>query len=160
MSESPDRSTPLSPEDLSFWYADQPRQRTTMAMLMLLDQAPDRERLRAAAARAVEAVPRLAERVVDAPFDLALPRWEPDPTFDLDFHIRSYSLDAAARHEDPTRALFRTVGPIYERPFDRTRPLWEMIELDRPDGGNHLHSVVGSSFSLKPNCLPRLTNNP
>jgi WS/DGAT/MGAT family acyltransferase len=138
MSESPDRSTPLSPEDLSFWYADQPRQRTTMGMLILLDRAPDRDRLRAAAARAVEAVPRLAERVMDAPFDLALPRWEPDPTFDLDFHIRSYSLDAAARHEDPTRALFRTVGPIYERPFDRTRPLWEMIELDRADGGSAL----------------------
>jgi WS/DGAT/MGAT family acyltransferase len=138
VSEGPERSTPLSPEDLGFWYADQARQRTTMAMLILLDRPPDRERLRAAAARAVEAVPRLAERVVDAPFDLALPRWEPDPTFDLDFHMRSYSLDAAASHEDPTRALFRTVGPIYERPFDRTRPLWEMIELDRPDGGSAL----------------------
>ncbi len=138
MSETAARSTPLSPEDLSFWYADQPRQRTTMAMLLELDRPPDRERLRAAVARAVEAVPRLAERVVDQPFDLALPRWEPDPTFDLDFHIRSYSLDAAAKGEDPGRALFRTLGPIYERPFDRTRPLWEMIQLDRPDGGSAL----------------------
>ena len=140
------RSTPLSPEDLSFWYADQPRQRTTMAMLLELDRAPDRERLLAAAARTVEAVPRLAERVVDQPFDLALPRWEPDPTFDLAFHVRSYSLDAAAGDEDPGRALFRTLGPIYERPFDRTRPLWEMIELDRPDGGSaiffRLHHAV------------------
>jgi WS/DGAT/MGAT family acyltransferase len=25
------------------------------------------------------------------------------------------------------------MGPIYERPFDRTRPLWELIELDLPD---------------------------
>jgi hypothetical protein len=37
-------SAPLSPDDLSFWYADQPRQRTTMALLMLLDRKPDPER--------------------------------------------------------------------------------------------------------------------
>ena len=40
----------------------------------------------------VEAVPRLRQRVVDAPFDLALPRWEDDPTFDLAFHVRRYAL--------------------------------------------------------------------
>ena len=136
--EAPTRSVPLSPEDLSFWYADQPRQRTTMAMLLLLEQPPDRQRLRAAATRALEAVPRLGQRVVDAPFDLSLPRWEPDPTFDLDFHIRSYSLEAAASREDPLHVLFRTIGPIYDRPFDRTRPLWEMIQLDLPDGRSAL----------------------
>ncbi len=31
--------------------------------------------------------------------------------------------------------VFRTIGPIYERPFDRTRPLWELIEIERPAGG-------------------------
>ena len=135
---NPDESQPVSPEDLGFWYADQPRQRTTMAMLILLDRVPERDRLRAAVARAVEAVPRLQQRIVDAPFDLAMPRWENDPTFDLDFHVRSYSLDAAAAAEPPLEALLRTVGPIYERAFDRTRPLWEVVELDRPDGGSAL----------------------
>ena len=67
-------SEPLTPEDLGLWWADQPRQRTTMALLMRLDRRPDPERLRAAAWRAVEAEPRLRQRVVDAPFDLALPR--------------------------------------------------------------------------------------
>ena len=124
--------TPLSAEDLSFWYADQPRQRTTMAMLMLLDRAPDPRRLAGAAWRMVEAVPRLRERVVDAPFGLALPRWEPDPTFDLDFHVRRYALADAPGDLD---ALFHRLGPIYERPFDRTRPLWELIEIDRPGAG-------------------------
>ena len=32
------------------------------------------------------AVPRLRQRVVDAPLDVTLPHWEPDPTFDLDYH--------------------------------------------------------------------------
>jgi WS/DGAT/MGAT family acyltransferase len=128
-------STPLSPEDLGFWYADQPRQRTTMALLMVLDQRPDWERLRAAAARAVDAVPRLRQRVVDAPFDLSLPRWEDDPTFDLDFHLRRYSLAAEIEKAPALEGLFRTLGPIYERPFDRSRPLWELVELEQPSGG-------------------------
>jgi len=131
----PPASTPLSPEDLGFWYADQPRQRTTMAMLLLLDRRPDPGRLRAAAQRMVESVPRLRQRVVDAPFDLALPRWEADPTFDLDFHVRRYGLAADVEPAQDLDALFRTVGPIYERPFDRTRPLWEMLEIDRPGAG-------------------------
>jgi WS/DGAT/MGAT family acyltransferase len=128
-------SVPLSPEDLAFWYADQPRQRTTMAMLLLLDQRPDPGRLRAAAQRMVESVPRLRQRVVDAPLGLALPRWEEDPTFDLDFHVRRYGLAADAEPTHDLDALFRTIGPIYERPFDRTRPLWEMLEIDRPGAG-------------------------
>jgi WS/DGAT/MGAT family acyltransferase len=130
-------SEPLTAQDLSFWWADQPRQRTTMAMLLLLDRRPEPARLRAAAARAVAAVPRLRQRVVDSPFDIARPRWEDDPTFDLGFHVRRYAV--ASDDGDPAHAtlddLFRTLGPIYERPFDRTRPLWELIEIDGPGDG-------------------------
>lgn len=131
------RSEPLTGEDLGFWWGDQPRQRTTMAMLLLLDRPPKTARLRAAMQRAVDAVPRLRQCVVDAPLDLARPRWEDDPTFDLDFHLRRY----AVSHDDgaPAHAtledLFATLGPIYERPFDPTRPLWELIELDGPGEG-------------------------
>jgi WS/DGAT/MGAT family acyltransferase len=133
-------SEPLSGEDLGFWWGDQPRQRTTMAMLLCLDRRPHTGRLRAAVARAVEAVPRLRQRVVDAPFDLARPRWEDDPTFDLDFHVRRYALshaDGAPQHAT-SADLFQALGPIYERPFDRSRPLWELIELDGPGEGSAL----------------------
>ncbi|MGH0030569.1 MAG: wax ester/triacylglycerol synthase domain-containing protein [Myxococcota bacterium] len=139
---------PLSGEDLAFWYSDQPRQRTTMALLLLLDRRPHSKQLRAAAWRAIRAVPRLRQRVVDAPFDLARPTWQDDPTFDLDFHIRRYALsheDGATEHAT-LDDLFHTIGPIYERPFDRTRPLWELIELDGPGPGSavffRLHHAV------------------
>ena len=134
MTSRPSEGTPLSAEDLSFWYADQPRQRTTMAMLLLLDRAPDPRRLAAAAWRMIEAVPRLRQRVVDAPFNLALPRWEEDATFDLAFHVRRYALPEEDAGEGDEGALFQRLGPIYERPFDRTRPLWELIEIDRAGG--------------------------
>ncbi len=130
-------SEALSGEDLGFWWGDQPRQRTTMAMLLLLERRPHTARLRAAVQRAVDAVPRLRQCVVDAPLDIARPRWEDDPTFDLDFHVRRYAVshdDGAPQHAT-LEDLFATLGPIYERPFDRTRPLWELIELDGPGEG-------------------------
>lgn len=120
------KSSRLSGEDLSFWWADSPVQPTTMAMCMVLDRSPDDVRLRCAFERAVAAVPRLAERVVDAPLDLTLPRWERDATFDLDYHVRRHALAGSADLEE----LFRELAPVYETPFDRSRPLWEARVYD------------------------------
>jgi len=123
----------LSGEDLTFWWTDSPMQPTTMAMLMLLDRAPPQKKLRAAFERAVAAVPRLAQRVVDAPLDLTLPHWQDDPTFDLDYHLRRHQAAAPATVAE----LFREIAPAYETPFDRSRPLWEarLYEGLRPSGG-------------------------
>ena len=38
--------------------------------------------------------------VVEAPFDLSMPRWEDDPTFDLDYHLRSAAVPGDAIHDD------------------------------------------------------------
>jgi diacylglycerol O-acyltransferase len=95
-------------------------------MLMLLDRAPDTERLHLAFERAVAAVPRLAQRVVDAPLDLTLPRWELDQTFDLDYHVRRHALTGQRNVDE----LFHEIGPAYETPFDRSRPLWEARVYD------------------------------
>ncbi len=111
----------LSGEDLTFWWLDSPAQPTTMAMLMVLDRAPDAALLRSAFERAVEAVPRLAQRVRDAPLDLTLPHWEDDPTFDLDYHVRVHTLSGLGDLD----ALCHEIAPAYETPFDRSRPLWE-----------------------------------
>jgi len=115
------QSTRLTGEDLTFWWGDSPTQPTTMAMLMLFDRSPDPERLRLAFERAVAAVPRLAQHVVDAPLDITLPRWEWDPTFDLDYHVRHHSVTGPRDLDE----LFREIAPTYETGFDRSRPLWE-----------------------------------
>ena len=82
---------------------------------------PPWPRLRRAVERAVAAVPRLRQRVVDAPLDLTLPHWARDPTFDLDYHVRRHAL--AGGHD--LAELLREIAPTYETPFDRSRPLWE-----------------------------------
>jgi WS/DGAT/MGAT family acyltransferase len=111
----------LCGEDLTFWWSDSPMQPTTMAMLLLLDRVPDSGRLRHALERAVEAVPRLRQHVVDAPLELTLPHWVDDPTFDLDYHVRRHALGGTHDLDE----LFREIAPAYETPFDRSRPLWE-----------------------------------
>lgn len=123
--------TRLSGEDLTFWWLDSPMQPTTMAMLLVLDRSPEDGRLRHAFERALAAVPRLRQRVVDAPLDITLPHWELDPTFDLDYHLRRHTVGG-----DPDlEALFRHISPTYETPFDRSRPLWEARVYDGLAGG-------------------------
>ena len=121
----------LSGEDLTFWWVDSPMQPTTMAMLLLLDCSPEDARLRHAFERAIAAVPRLRQRVVDAPLDITLPHWELDPTFDLDYHVRRHALGGTHDLE----GLFREISPTYETPFDRSRPLWEARVYDGLAGG-------------------------
>lgn len=114
-------STRLAGEDLTFWWADSPMQPTTMAMLLVLDRTPEWSRLRHAVERAVVGVPRLRQRVVEAPLGVTLPRWELDSTFDLDYHLRRHALGGPHDLDE----LFREIAPAYETPFDRSRPLWE-----------------------------------
>jgi diacylglycerol O-acyltransferase / wax synthase len=116
-----DPAVRLAGEDLTFWWADSPMQPTTMAMLLVLDRTPEWARLRHAVERAVLAVPRLRQRVVEAPLDVTLPHWEFDPTFDLDYHLRRHTLSGPHDRDE----LFREIAPAYETPFDRSRPLWE-----------------------------------
>ena len=107
----------LSGEDLTFWWC-----RLADAADHHGDAARPRPRARRAApAAGLRAGGRggaaaLRSACVDAPLDLTLPHWEPDPTFDLDYHLRRHALPRRAR---PGRALPR------DRPRlrDAVRPL-------------------------------------
>jgi len=139
------RGTRLTGEDLSFWWAESPMQPTTMAMLLMLDRSPAPARVRRAFARAVATVPRLAQRVVEAPLDITLPRWQHDATFDLDYHVRRHALAGTCDLDE----LFREVAPTYETPFDRSRPLWEARLYDGvgPEGQAALFFKLHHAFA-------------
>ena len=76
-------------------------------------------------------VPRLRQRVQSNPLSIAPPRWEVDPNFDLDFHVRWLRPAAGGSLRD----VLDLAEPIAMQGFDRARPLWEVDVVEGLDEG-------------------------
>ena len=84
-----DTGSRMSPFDALLYRGD--REPTTRSMLVaacVLDRTPDRAAFKLAIDRASRLVLRLRQRVVTPALSLALPVWNVDPDFDLDYHVR------------------------------------------------------------------------
>ena len=69
-----------------------------------------------------EFLPPFGDRLKTGPLGLAGPAyWEPDPSLDLDYHIRHSALPGPGRY----RELFNLVSRLHGTLLDRNRPLWE-----------------------------------
>ncbi len=99
---------------------------STFANVTILDRSPDLDLLRRRMARTALLVPRLRQRVLPAPANLAAPMWVEDPDFDLDHHLRHIALPKPAS----MRRLLDLATLIAADPFDRTRPLWQFVVID------------------------------
>jgi len=122
----------MQPTDAFFWYAQAaaPQVRPLVAGLFMLDRAPDPRRFRATMQRLVACLPRLRERVADPWLPVGLPRWDNDPDFDLDYHLRTVALHLADQ-----RQLFGFTGALFATPLDHQRPLWEGYLIEDLEGG-------------------------
>jgi diacylglycerol O-acyltransferase len=104
---------------------------STFTNITVLDQPPDRERLRRRLARAALVVPRLRQRVEPALGRLAPPEWRDDPEFDIDYHVRALAVLAPGTH----RQLLDLSRDLAQTPLDRTRPLWRFTAVEGLEGG-------------------------
>jgi len=140
----------MSDSDALMWNIERdPILRSTIIGVWLLDQPPDRDRLRERASRALHAIPRLRQRVAANPFSIAPPRWEIDPDFDLDFHLRF----VRAAGDGGLRDLLDFTQPIAMQSFDRDRPLWELYVVEGLAGGKaglvmKLHHAISDGVGL------------
>lgn len=123
----------MTPMDAIFWYAEQatPELRPLVAGLLMLDRRPGRQRLRASVERWVARLPRLRQRVMENPLGLGLPRWQDDPSFDLEYHAREVRLPEPATE----RHLLDFAGSVFATPLDPMRPLWEAYLIEGLHGG-------------------------
>src|SRR5262249_45354785 len=139
-----------SDSDALMWNIERdPILRSTITGVWLLDQAPDRARLRERAERALHHIPRLRQRVAANPFSIAPPRWEVDPDFDLDFHMRFVRIAGGGELRD----LLDFCQPIAMQSFDRDRPLWEFYVVEGLAGGKaglvmKLHHAISDGVGL------------
>lgn len=108
-----------------------PRMRSTVVALAVLDSAPSWERLRTRMERLTHFVPTLRMRPLYGLFGLSAPRLALDPDFDIDVHVHRYRLPEGSGWNE----LLSDVRRMSLTDFDRNRALWEAVLIEGlPDG--------------------------
>jgi WS/DGAT/MGAT family acyltransferase len=140
----------MSDSDALLWNNEQdPMLRSTIVSVMILDRAPDEGRFAQAVQRSLARVPRLRQRVVLDPLSAAPPRWETDPNFDLDYHLRHVRVAG----DGSLRDLLDLAEPLGMQAFDKDRPLWELHRVEGLEEGRtailiKLHHAVSDGVGL------------
>ena len=102
-----------------------PRLRSTVVTIFTLDKVPDWDEVTARFREIAATLPMFRRRVIEN-LPPAPPRWEDDPEFDFDYHVR--------RVTAPAPGTLETVLEMARRAemddFDRARPLWEVTMVD------------------------------
>jgi diacylglycerol O-acyltransferase len=110
----------------------------------------------------LQTVPFSRRRLMELPFKLGHPVWVEDATFDLDFHMRQTAVPAPGTPHQVERILSR----IASLPLDRSRPLWEMYEVEGLDAGTHaglftkIHHAAADGGAMMALALATLTLTP
>ena len=152
----------MSQSDTAIWMGERdPRLRSTIVSVWILDRMPDEGDFEDMLAESVEAIPRLRQRVVRDRYEIAPPRWEIDPNFDPRFHLRKLHLGG----EGELRDLLDVAEPIAMQAFDKDRPLWEFYLIDGMEGGRagvimKLHHAVSDGVGLMNMTKSMVEKNP
>jgi WS/DGAT/MGAT family acyltransferase len=117
----------MSDQDALMWAIEKdPLLRSTITSVSVLDRSPDRARFEHQIERATCEVPRLRQRVVSTPFNLAPPEFAVDPNFDPRYHVRWLR----APGKGSLRDVLDMAAPFAMSGFDRARPLWEFVLIE------------------------------
>lgn len=143
----------MSPFEVMMWRAEaeDPRYRSPVLALEILDARPEWDRLVAAVDWATRMVPRFRERVREPLGGIGTPYWIHDVEFDLHYHLRRVRIPGGGP------GFWDELGPIAEQftmtPFDRSRPPWEAMLVEGLPGGRSafllkLHHVLGDGMGV------------
>jgi diacylglycerol O-acyltransferase len=113
--------TALGPVDYLLHRGEaNPRTRSGIMALEILDTTPDWDRFRTRFENASRRVLRLRQKVVVPTLPTAAPRWVVDPDFNLDFHVRRMRV----AEPGTLRQVFDLAEVMLQSPLDIARPLW------------------------------------
>jgi diacylglycerol O-acyltransferase len=112
----------MTPAEALMWTVERdPILRSSFLSLTLLEGTPDIATFRRRMAGAVEALPRLHQRVRGgSPPQLDWPEWVDDTSFDLDYHVRHVALPQPGTLDQ----LLEFAAIEAQDNFDLARPLW------------------------------------
>jgi diacylglycerol O-acyltransferase / wax synthase len=103
-----------------------PRTRSGIMALELLDTTPEWDRLLAVFEHASRRVLRLRQKVVVPTVPTATARWVVDPDFNLNFHVRRVRVPAPGT----LREVFDLAEVSVQSPLDISRPLWTVTLVE------------------------------
>jgi diacylglycerol O-acyltransferase len=110
----------------------------------------------------LQMIPFSRRRLLELPLKLGHPVWINDPDFDPEYHIRQIAVPAPGSPQQVEQILSR----IASRPLDRSRPLWEMYEIEGLDGGKHagvytkIHHAAADGTAMMAMALATLSMTP
>ncbi|MGV0745859.1 wax ester/triacylglycerol synthase family O-acyltransferase [Mycolicibacterium sp. XJ870] len=128
-----------------------PRTRSGIMGVEILDTTPDWERFRTRMDNASRKVLRLRQKVVMPTLPTAAPRWVVDPDFNLDYHVRRMRVPEPGT----VRELLDLAEVAMQSPMDISRPLWSATLVEGLAGGRaatmlHLsHAVTDGVGSVE-----------
>ena len=113
------------------------------AVLVLAGAAPTHEALMAGVESRLHLVPRYRQRLAHVPLGQGRPVWVDDPHFNIAYHVRHSALPVPGG----ARELRNLAGRLFAQPLDRTKPLWEMVLIERirDEDGERRFAVVSKT---------------
>lgn len=132
---------------------DRPTNLMVVVSVVLLGSVPDWERvLDVLRTRIIEPYPVFSQRPGRSARGLGRYRWEDDPDFDLARHVRRATLSGTGSPAEADAELQAYIEEQLPRPFDATRPLWEVHLVDGHGSGAALvfrtHHALADGIAL------------
>ena len=139
--------------DVLWLTMDRPNNLMVVVSVVLLGAVPDWDRVRRLLlTRLVDPYPVFSQRPRRSGRVLGRYRWEDDPDFDLERHVRRATLSGRGTPAEADTELQAYIEEQLPRPFDRTRPLWEVHLVDGHGSGAALvfrsHHALADGIAL------------
>ena len=138
----------LSALDTSFLHLETGGAHMHVAsVLVFAGAAPTHEGFMAGVEARLHLVPRYRQRLAHVPFNQGRPVWVDDPHFNIAYHVRHAALPVPGGG----RELRNLAGRLFAQPLDRTKPLWDMVLVERirdEDGERRFAIISKTHHSL------------
>jgi WS/DGAT/MGAT family acyltransferase len=120
----------MSAADAWFLYFEKPNAPLHIGSLGIFEGKIPVEKTKLGLAERLHLIPRYRQRAVFPPLFTGHPRWEDDPQFSVDRHIRAVQLPAPGNEQQ----LYELTSEIFAKILPRDRPLWDIVVIHGLEG--------------------------
>lgn len=128
----------LSEQDAGFLYGETASGNMHTAAILIIEGELSHQTVLEHMRGRMHLVPRYLQKLAFVPFNLAHPKWVDDPDFNIENHVKPYSVTPGAALEEAVDELM----VLNEAVLDRSKPLWMTYVVDGVPGKTLLLSQV------------------